>query len=805
MSDQTEAVWRTWRQQATRWVCLLLAGGMGLNPVPPALAQTRPEVAGSADKTLSPYFQVVTTDPELDALPLKSSNAVVNLAGMVARVTLTQVYKNQGKKTLEAIYVFPGSTRAAVHALRLKVGERVVEAKIMERTQARQTYEQARQEGQTASLLEQQRPNVFQMNVANILSGDTVEVELQYLELLQPENQAYEFVLPTVVGPRYSQQPAAGAPDTERWVQNPYLHQGEAPPYRFGLQVNLQSGLPISRLASPSHEVNITYSGSQAAQVRVKDEANAGNRDFILRYALGGNQIETGLLLYPGQEENFFLLMLEPPARVAAEAVVPREYLFIVDVSGSMHGYPLEVTKVLMGDIIKGLKPHDFINVLLFESGSAVLSESGSLPATEANREKALAFIQAQPGGGGTDISSAFKRALALPRTPGVSRIVVTATDGYVQVENEVFDLIRRNLGTANLFPFGIGTAVNRHLIEGMARAGMGEPFVVLNQKEAEKQAARFREYIARPVLTDIKVDWRGFAAKEVEPQALPDLFAMRPLTLLGKYSGRPEGEIKITGKTARGPYEQTIKVTQTAASPENSALRFLWARQRVQRLLDSAGEQTDKVKAEVTRLGLTYSLMTPFTSFVAVDQVKRADGRVETVKQPLPLPQGVSDLAVGGAALGSSRKLKTRGSGFPLAMMSPAPTERPVFEAAHMVPPPPPAKIAAKFSVQVLKATGGLEAGAVQTTLSAGLAAWWEQYDQKLQQGVRLPRELNVSFTLDASGQVVGHPAIEAALTDRDLRQRLREALQGLRFANPGQKPAAVTIKVVFLESSGS
>ena len=302
-----------------------------------------------------------------------------------------------------------------------------------------------------------------------------------------------------------------------------------------------------------------------------------------------------------------------------------------------------------MRDIIKGLQPRDFINVLLFESGSSVLSESGSLPATEANLEKALAFIQAQPGGGGTNIGAAFRRALALPRTAGVSRIVVVATDGYVHVENEVFDLIRHNLGQANLFPFGIGTAVNRHLIEGMARAGMGEPFVVLNQQEAVKQAARFKDYIAKPVLTDIKVKFNGFAAKDVEPQALPDLFALRPLTLLGKYTGRPEGEIVITGKTAQGPFEQSIKVTPGAASPENSALRQLWARQRVLRLVDSGGEREGKVKDEVTRLGLTYSLMTPFTSFVAVDQVKRADGRVETVKQPLPLPQGVSDLAVGG------------------------------------------------------------------------------------------------------------------------------------------------------------
>ncbi len=564
----TEAIWRMWRKigkMAGSWVCLLLAGGVGLTGQT-SLAQMRPDIAGPADKTLSPYFRVVTNDPELDALPLKSSKAEVNLTGMVAQVKIIQVYENQGKKTLEAIYVFPGSTSAAVHALRMKVGERVVEAKIMERGQARQTYEQAKKGGQSTSLLEQQRPNVFQMNVANILPGDTIEVELQYLELLQPENREYEFVLPTVVGPRYSNLPEAEVPDSERWVQNPYLHQGEDPTYSFDVTVNLHSGLPLSRLASPSHDVEIKYTGTQAAQIKVKDPKTAGNRDFVLHYALSGNKIESGLLLYPHQDENFFLMMLEPPAQVPAEAVVPREYLFIVDVSGSMHGYPLDVTKALMRDIIDGLQPRDHINVLLFESGSAVLSESGSLPATKDNLQKALAFIQSQPGGGGTNNGPAFQRALALPRTPGVSRIVVAVTDGFVHVENEIFDLIRQNLGQANLFPFGIGTAVNRHLLEGMARAGMGEPFVVLNQQDARKQAAKFKDYIAKPVLTNIKVAYKGFSAQEVEPQSLPDLFALRPLTIVGKYTGRADGEIIISGKTAQGSFEQSIKAASAAA-----------------------------------------------------------------------------------------------------------------------------------------------------------------------------------------------------------------------------------------------
>jgi Ca-activated chloride channel family protein len=228
---------------------------------------------------------------------------------------------------------------------------------------------------------------------------------------------------------------------------------------------------------------------------------------------------------------------------------------------------------------------------------------------------------------------------------------VAVVTDGYVDVEPQVFQLIRDNLGAANLFAFGIGTSVNRHLIEGMARAGLGETFVVLNPGEAAKQAAKFRQYIANPVLTDIKVAYEGFSASEVEPQALPDLFAMRPLTLLGKYRGSPTGAIVVRGKTAKGPYEQRLELKEAKAGPENAALRLLWARQRIMNLVDFSrfDRKNQELVKEVTALGLKYSLLTPYTSFVAVDQVKRADGQVVTVKQPLPLPEGVSDLAVGG------------------------------------------------------------------------------------------------------------------------------------------------------------
>jgi Ca-activated chloride channel homolog len=643
---------RAGRRAAGALIALAAAAallGAGPLPVAPALAQQ----TEGGDRTLSPYFFVQSKDPSVDRLPLKATSAEVRIAGVIADVTVTQLYKNEGRHALEAIYVFPGSTRAAVYGMRMTIGKRTIEAVVQERGQARQAYEQARQQGRTASLLEQQRPNVFQMNVANIMPGDEIKVELRYTELLVPTEGVYEFVYPTVVGPRYSNQPAAGAPDPERWVENPYQHQGQAPLYTFDINVTLSAGLPIDRVICPSHKTDVDFDGPSVAHVKLDGtESHGGNRDFVLRYGLAGAQVQSGLLLFQGKDESFFLLMVQPPRRVSLDQIPPREYIFVVDVSGSMHGFPLEVSKKLLADLIGHLRPTDTFNVLLFSGGNAVMAES-SLPATPGDVQRAITLIEQQQGGGGTELLPALRRALALPRTDGVSRTVVIATDGYVAVEKESFDLIRSNLNRCNVFAFGIGSAVNRFLIEGIARAGMGEPFVVARQEEAAGQAEKFRAYVQSPVLTDVKVDFGRFAAYDVEPPALPDVLAERPVIVFGKWRGRAEGKISVRGSSGEGPYVQTFDVSRSRPSAESTALRYLWARHRIAMLGDyqKLRGDGDAVK-EITRLGLAYNLLTDYTSFVAIDQqVRNTDGRVETVKQPLPLPQGVSDLAVGNQA----------------------------------------------------------------------------------------------------------------------------------------------------------
>jgi Ca-activated chloride channel family protein len=600
------------------------------------------------EKVLSPYFFVQSEDPSLEPFPLLETKAKVDIAGVIAAIELTQVYKNEGTRTIEAIYCFPLGTKSAIHAMRMRIGDRIIEAKIEERAAAKHIYEQAKEEGKVASLLEQERPNVFQMKVANIMPGDRIEVRVNYTELLVPEKGIYEFAFPTVVGPRYSDKQESDAKDHDRWLKTPYLHEGEEPPYSFDITATLRTGIPLSSVWVPSHEVVVQKEGDRAEINLAPEDKKGGNRDFILRYTLQGERIQSGLLLYPGEKENFFLMMLQPPKKVTPNSVSPREYVFIVDCSGSMNGFPLEVSKTLIKEIIHNLRRKDYFNILFFAGGSEVLSPH-PLRATQENKRKAIAMLQGQHGSGGTQILPALQRALALEKREGLSRIIVTATDGYVAVEKEAFDLIRENLNEMNFFAFGIGSSVNRYLIEGMARAGRGEPFVVTNQKEASQAAEQFAEYIKSPLLTDIEVALQGFDASDVEPPTLPDLFAQRPLILFGKYK-HARGKIVLSGKTVRGSYKKAIPVSTHLEDQSNTALRYLWARERIARL-DDYGKVGADVKEDVTALGLRYHLMTHYTSFVAVDTIVRDTGEVVTVKQPLPLPEGVSDYAVGGNA----------------------------------------------------------------------------------------------------------------------------------------------------------
>jgi Ca-activated chloride channel family protein len=418
--------------------------------------------------------------------------------------------------------------------------------------------------------------------------------------------------------------------------------------HAFDINVSLAAGMKIQGIESPSHTIHSKLD-AKAMTATVSLGANqAGNKDFVLRYRLAGDDIGSGLLLFPGTKENFFLMMVQPPRRPAQEMIPAREYVFIIDVSGSMHGFPLDTTKALMRDLLGRLRKTDKFNVLLFSGGSALLSEI-SLDATGDNIDTGVAFIERETGGGGTELLPAMKRAMKLPRAgKDISRSFVVVTDGYIGEETAMFEHVRKNLGDANVFSFGIGSSVNRHLTDGLAKAGQGEPFVILDTKSAAATARKFRDYVESPVLTQVKVAFEGFSTYDVQPATLPDVFANRPVVVFGKYKGTPGGKITLTGVSGRGRFVSTIDAATVAPDAKNAALSYLWARTKVSELSDFSN--ADENKAEVTKLGLQYNLLTKYTSFIAVHQLVRTTGGSTDVTQPSPMPEGVSDLALGGS-----------------------------------------------------------------------------------------------------------------------------------------------------------
>lgn len=606
------------------------------------------------DKTLSPYFFVNNADPRVDSLPLKATEVKVNISGVIADVTVNQRYKNEGAKPLEARYVFPASTHAAVYGMEMHIGQRIIEAKIKEKQQAKIEYETAKKEGKSASLLEQERANVFQMNVANILPGEEIAVELHYTETIIPSEGKYQFVFPTVVGPRYNDTAASGSGVKEKWVKTPYFKATETPYATFAMDLQLTTPIALQEIGSASHPVSIQRADAHHAQLHLPADASHGNRDFILDYRLAGDAIQTGTLLYRSHDENFFMTMIEPPKRVAREQIVPREYIFIVDISGSMNGFPLETAKTLLRKLAANLKPTDTFNVMLFAGSNSLLAPQ-SVPATRENIEQAIAVINQQQGGGSTELLPALRHALTMAKNDQRSRNFVVITDGYVTVEKAAFDLIRDNLNKANVFAFGIGSSVNRLLMEGIARAGRGEAFIVTDEQAADESAETFKHYIENPVWTHLNLGIEGFETYDVQPKKLPDLFAERPIVIIGKWRGDARGQITVSGLTSGGPISQTVAIENDIIADNASALRYLWARERIAELGDytqlygyGSADNHDKEIKEITQLGLKYNLLTEYTSFIAVDHIVRTNEQGVTVDQPSPLPEGVNELAVG-------------------------------------------------------------------------------------------------------------------------------------------------------------
>lgn len=590
--------------------------------------------------------------------PLKHTDVRADIAGFLARVNVTQEFENPFDEKIEAVYTFPLPQSAAVDSMTLKVGERIVKGKIMRREEAQAVYDAARSAGQVASLLDQERPNVFTQSVANIMPGERVTVTISYVETLKYEAGTYEFSFPTVVGPRYvpgTPQPQDGGkatgtdrvPDASR-VSPPVMPKDARAGHDISIEVSLDAGLPVEELKSVSHEVEVERRAPARARVRLKDLSSIPNKDFVLRYDVAGKKIGDALITHRGQRGGYFTLILQPPERVTVEDVTPKELVFVLDTSGSMEGFPIEKAKETMKLALAGLNPQDTFNLITFAGDTNILFPE-PVRATPANLAKAQSFLESRAGGGGTEMMKAIKAALDPTDSRDHVRIVCFMTDGYVGNEMEIISEVQKH-PNARVFSFGIGGSVNRFLLDKMAEQGRGEVEYVSLNDDGSAAARRFHERVRNPLLTDITIDWGGLPVADVYPKQIPDLFSAKPVVLTGRFTGAGRSVVRLKGRMGGNAFEREIEVALPESQEEHDVLATLWARRRVDDLMseDYAGTQRGKTRDDlreaVTNLGLEYGLMTQFTSFVAVEEMTLTDGgEPRRVEVPVELPEGMA------------------------------------------------------------------------------------------------------------------------------------------------------------------
>lgn len=591
--------------------------------------------------------------------PLKHTKVDVDIVGFVSRVHVRQVFQNPLDEKIEAVYVFPLPQHAAVDDMVMTVGERKIIGQIKPRDEARSIYEAARQAGHVAGLLDQERPNVFTQSVTNIEPGAEVVVEISYVDLLPYEDGSFEFVFPMVVGPRYMPGEETGkkgsgwSPDTSQVadaskISPPVARPGTRAGHDIDITVFIDAGTDIFDLQSALHDVEIDRKAAGTVEVSLRHKDEIPNRDFVLRYRTATDDIGDAFVVHEDDRGRFFTLVLQPPRHVRPDRAVPKEMIFVIDRSGSMSGFPIEKAKEAMRHAIEQMNPNDTFNLLSFAGGTGRCFDT-PVANTPENRAIALRYLSDLHGGGGTEMMSAIQAALGGPRDPKRVRIVGFMTDGYIGNDFAIIDAVEKHAGTARVFSFGVGNSVNRFLLDGMARAGRGEAEYVLLASQADEAVERFHERIHSPVLTDIEIDWGTLPVTDVYPRRIPDLFSVKPLLIHGRLAGPGSGTLTLRGHTADGAFSRVIEVGEVVEADAHDAVASLWARAAVDDLMQrdlgalQQGRFPKEIEEEITNLGVTFRLMTQFTSFVAVEELTvTVGGEPKTIAVPVDMPDGV-------------------------------------------------------------------------------------------------------------------------------------------------------------------
>ena len=616
------------RQSSWAWHSLLIAivmihpGNVSAQELSPGAMQT-----GSLLLRMQDGYRVATS---------LNTDVDMQINGLVARVSVRQEFRNEGTDWAEGIYVFPLPDKAAVDYMRLHVGDRFIEGEIREKAQARKEYEQAKQEGKKASLVEQQRPNMFTTTIANIAPGERVVVEIEYLEDLRYDNGSFNIRFPLTITPRYIPDLYERAPARELVAAWAPLLAGSVedastitPPmatastnHRVSMNIAVNAGVPLEIIASRYHPVNVSETNGRY-RVSLAGGMASMDHDFELlwRPALAGApKVMTFTETIDGKP-HYLLMVMPPTSGMAMANVMPREMIFIIDTSGSMHGTSITQARKALRRALQSLRPGDRFNVIAFSSHPNPLFRSAVI-ANPQNLRLAESFVAALSANGGTEMRAALELALDLPSEETHLRQVIFITDGAVGNEDELFKLIERKLGKGRLFTVGIGSAPNSWFMRKSAEVGRGTFTTISALHEVGEKMDRLFDKIEQPQVTNISVDWPSGVTTDSYPSVVPDLYLGEPVTVKARITGvlRANDIVGISGDSVGGAWFQEIDLV---GDEQSSGIGALWARARIANLLDDErrGANPDEIRDAIVATALEHHLVSKHTSLVAVDK----------------------------------------------------------------------------------------------------------------------------------------------------------------------------------------
>lgn len=572
------------------------------------------------------------------AAPRVHTAVRMHITGLIARVEVRQTFHNPGERWVEGLYAFPLPENAAVDRLRMQVGERIVVGEIREKVEAQRLYEQARAQGRRASVVHQKRPNLFRTAVANIGPGESIEITIGYLQIADQDGARYSVRLPLTITPRYLPDVVLDTPDAALHPErptasvslaasgddtstlgdlHPRLAHADTTRQRVSIDIDLDAGVDIERIASTHHAVNIERAGRRA-RVSLRREHVPPDRDFELAWspAVHGEPEAVVFRERTAAGEHLLLMFMPPQNDVRLSA--PREVIFVVDTSGSMGGQSIEQARAALLTGLETLTPADRFAVIQFNSVHEALFEA-PVPATDLNLAQARRYVRALRATGGTEMLPALNAAFAMPTSRAHLRQIVFITDGAVGNEDQLMRAVRERLGNARLFTVGIGSAPNGHLMRRIAQMGRGTFTFIGSTDEVDRRMSALLHKLTRPVLTDLELHWPAGTTVEHAPAQMTDLYAGEPVVIAARLQGEARGILTVSGRSD-GVWTRQISLGTVAARP---GVATLWARQRIADLMDSRadGVSSEIIRNQVLPLALEYQLVSNYTSLVAVDR----------------------------------------------------------------------------------------------------------------------------------------------------------------------------------------